>query len=1138
MKFLSVFWCLFLSVQTFGEIPFEQLRGLHTSMTDDAKAFSPLYGFAALKGNVLKNIRFYGNYGKENYGLMDNGSGALVPKPGFNPGFMHPTFLPKRPGSPGGDAVDAAGQERRNAENLFEVPLDPISALMQWLFPSVDGVNFVANDRSNDPVGYFALTRIERAQKQEELEKIERQIIAVKARDDYAAYDSLSGRDRGTHEIGLTLKPLSKQKGDLQTTLKAPVKSFAGILRVIHQFVDKGPVDHDSFVGAMMKVLPNVATRPGEVSKSQIFAEILYSALIEDGTFSGGNWDWMMGRSAPSPMATASGDGSWMSLSRSDDGLGPLTHNPLYPKNIALHALLGYFWSICDNKSELVEAYDAIGFINPEQKERALREFYTEANYGSIKAFILKNVFAGMLSPEQEEDFTFAGYGYEAYEQSLPSELGYTQANVPSFYGQIKHSYPDCGETALRNFFNILTYARGGIFDKKLLNLPSPKMDQIRKFYERFPTQSDQLSQYARDAWSNIIINLNDNPHSDPSSNFGDINDVYYRGKHTRGIFPDGFRFSEIASTPHGIINVLNVFARLTNDAALSESWVAFDVTRLNESPELFEQITRKLDRLCSIFLREGFALDWNLNGNKNLKGLLHGEFKFSINESDAFAFSILEGHFIVSPLQKNSKNWRVDVLSDYINQPFTGPFYGPLKSKQPFWTGQVTQQNIFDLITDWKKKFKGRPLDHPSVLTSLRTLKKFYWNVLDDDAGAERLLGGLTAIFGSMQQQEGFFSEEKLPEVFRDYILEVWKKNPRQIIFSSQKTILSKTWFDLVMKEISNMPPDKRGAFLNEEDSAGNSPLVYALTSREEKFFENLISLGADFSLDKIFRDGSTYLGKAIEMESPHMVSSIIEKGVNVNEACILEKTPLEYAVEKMDLTTLYTGTPPWFTIFQFLIKAGADPRIAFSDGSTVFHKLIQRIKDSAAIQSSGRIGEYVGFIARLFDVNQKDKFGGTPLERMLRIEGSESLQLYQYIIASVLLDSGADPTITFSDGDNIVNKLFKDIQKKMTESEFKSWRRFKNYGNEIIQKVLSMGISIYTKNIVSYLTVSGELDKPRVRKIIRDNLDGQYDLFRFEDEQDRAAFERWLSENPGHGLRDVASEPAASAYDGKEAE
>lgn len=777
-----MFGSLFLSVQAFGEIPFEQLKGLHTNLREDAKAFSPLYGFVALKGNVLKNIRFYGNYGKESYGFMDGGSGGLAPKPGFDPRLMHPAFFPKIASSnaggagaaAGGEAViDAAEQQRRNAENLFEVPLDPISTLMQWLFPSVDGVNFVANDRSKDPVGYFGLTKIKQAKKQEELEKVERQIEEIKATDDYAAYTALpAGKAKGDHDIGKSLRSLNRQKDSLVKV--TPVKSFAEILRVIHDFMNRGPVDQVHFVDAMIEALPNVPTIPGETPKSQIFAEILYSALIEDGTFPGGNWDWMTG----TIQTGGAGGGAGVGTSSSSS----VDHNPLYPKHIALHALLGYLWRIFDQKSEFVEVLEKAGLIDESEKDLMLAENYTHQDYTAIKKDFLDGNFADFSLPKAEEALTFAGYGYEVYEKSLPSELGYTQANVPFLHSQIPHSYPDCGETSLRNFFNILTYVGGGNFDGGLLTVASPKMDKIREFYGILSTQSKQLSQPARDAWSNIIINLNASPQSDPSSNFDYINDVYYRGRHTRGISPDGFRFSEIASTPHGIINVLNVFARLTEDAILSEPWVPFNITKLYESPDLFAQITKKLDRLCEIFSRAMFVLDWKINGSKNLNFWLHGNFVFSINGKDSFTYQIQQGHFVLSIPQLNISDWRKTRTKSYDHSPLLNIFYG-FDQGYLFQRGAINESRIPDIMERLKNDFRNRTFDHPSITVSLRILKKTYESVLNDEHAMKSIFQNLGNMMPDNRTMDTACQTLRQNSPLQDFMNHLWNSQENLVM-------------------------------------------------------------------------------------------------------------------------------------------------------------------------------------------------------------------------------------------------------------------------------------------------------------------------------------------------------------------
>ena len=78
--------------------------------------------------------------------------------------------------------------------------------------------------------------------------------------------------------------------------------------------------------------------------------------------------------------------------------------------------------------------------------------------------------------------------------------------------------YPDCGETTLRNFLNLLTYNhKVGTFDVEILDKYCPK-ENLKLFYKIFNTVEKQTSQdlvdfngeklTARNAWSTIVMNL------------------------------------------------------------------------------------------------------------------------------------------------------------------------------------------------------------------------------------------------------------------------------------------------------------------------------------------------------------------------------------------------------------------------------------------------------------------------------------------------------------------------------------------------------------------------------------------------------------------------------------------------------
>src|SRR3954454_16142642 len=102
----------FLSFTAFAEMDYRDLKGVHDQMSPEFEYLSPIYGFTLLGTKTLENMRFYGNYGpkQEGFGCLENAS------------RIHALL----------------------AQNN-DCPHDKTAELIQRLFPSQDGVNFVAN---------------------------------------------------------------------------------------------------------------------------------------------------------------------------------------------------------------------------------------------------------------------------------------------------------------------------------------------------------------------------------------------------------------------------------------------------------------------------------------------------------------------------------------------------------------------------------------------------------------------------------------------------------------------------------------------------------------------------------------------------------------------------------------------------------------------------------------------------------------------------------------------------------------------------------------------------------------------------------------------------------------------------------
>ena len=181
--------------------------------------------------------------------------------------------------------------------------------------------------------------------------------------------------------------------------------------------------------------------------------------------------------------------------------------------------------------------------------------------------------------------------------------------------------YPDCGETSIRNFLNLITYDREThTFDphnlKRVSASPGVKVHPaLINFYEKYPDLSAALSSTAREDWSNQVI----------SSHAG----VRYRR-------PEHLPQCEMDA---GLKNFLKVLDRI----------LFSEPTRLSSS--------KQLDRLTQLFSRTGFKLSWKVHGSdeKNVVDRTDTGLKIEwiINEVPEFISIFDPMHFAMMPLQR-----------------------------------------------------------------------------------------------------------------------------------------------------------------------------------------------------------------------------------------------------------------------------------------------------------------------------------------------------------------------------------------------------------------------------------------------------------------------------------------------------
>lgn len=704
---MKMFVCLMLLIPSFmqAEIGFEYIKGLDDAVTD--KRFSPVHGYIAYYGGVLENIRLYGNYGQlipvenflapEAYPKMER---AQVEKMNAQAqAWRHPSFQP---------APNNADDQAKQESKLWEYPYDAISALVQWLFPSPAGTALVVNTRKDDPLGDMA--------KEQGLLRYADMLKAIKNFQDEASFkaqiitilSASSTVDRNdldavAFHAGMKFKLTSQP--ELQ-------KMFVGVEAITQEKVDKVIQALDQELQSeITKKAKNIKTeqkrlleeskkyalqntqnfvagvikkqREKYVAYATTFADILYQALVLDGTFA---------------QEESKGTG--------DDAL-------LYPQGIALHTLLAYVWVVGQNKQQLIEVYQQAGLAIDDHAElqKIAQEAYpaNDSEYKVLKAKALANI-TGMTY----EQLAYVGVAFQLYEYEYPKLLQYTSVPVAG----TKKTYADCNEAAYRNLFLWLTFdpIKRKFDGHKLLPFgSSAKMSAIHDFLVTYPTEKDQarndIEIPACVAWSNIMMYLNGSTQEQGGQyTIEQINDMRY-----------DHGFYELVYTPLGVATVVNLFAKLTGNSDLAKPWNVSGASfeKIVVSSTFQEQLKVKLDLLCNLFTqvlqpKEGKRVDWLCNGTKNITDIL-GPLEFTVG--DVVVAKIVaqsNGHIEFEFIKKIEEDWRINKIQGSYDQNLKALYYAKDKENymlydNPFFMHDDSFPHYW--IKLWQAKLSGNVL-------------------------------------------------------------------------------------------------------------------------------------------------------------------------------------------------------------------------------------------------------------------------------------------------------------------------------------------------------------------------------------------------------------------------------------------
>ena len=300
--------------------------------------------------------------------------------------------------------------------------------------------------------------------------------------------------------------------------------------------------------------------------------------------------------------------------------------------------LTSYFWKRSHQKADVLELFSG------------MPQFLTDPNLlksDSKKASFLKNHFELERVPhlstlsEVEANQLPEPWVTEADELGVLFKLDQRRrSKYPQMISgdQTRHTslgtehYPDCGETSIRNFLNLITYDREThTFDphnlKRVSAGPGVKVHPaLITFYEKYPDLSAALSSTAREDWSNQVI----------SSHAG----VRYRR-------PEHLPQCEMDA---GLKNFLKVLDRI----------LFSEPTRLSSS--------KQLDRLTQLFSRPGFKLSWKVHGSDEKNGVDRTDtglkIEWIINEVPEFISIFDPMHFAMMPLQRTERRKKIfDIL-------------------------------------------------------------------------------------------------------------------------------------------------------------------------------------------------------------------------------------------------------------------------------------------------------------------------------------------------------------------------------------------------------------------------------------------------------------------------------------------
>jgi ankyrin repeat protein len=602
-----------------------------------------------------------------------------------------------------------------------------------------------------------------------------------------------------------------------------------------------------------------------------------------------------------------------------------------YPNNFVTSVLLAFAWKKAESLNDMREfAQYLIGhqLSFNDDPNRFSHKGYEQWKQDSLteKNQVATEQWNSLV--QDPERLIFNTLAYDLYDNLYPKMLGTGNA-THTYKGKEgtdeKEGFSDCGETSLRNFFNIILsdpkkrtfqtdYLKAfpGI-SKKFLAFYNGNEGQMKGQMEGDPgvpkeepykqNSYDKISgtEIDRSAWANVVSSLNqenqENQETDPLS-------IKYRNQKRCNI-------------DSGLDNMLTVIAKILNDKDFTNILIEYnketpnDKNRATLVTKLFKKLSRKY-----------FELSWKSEGQSQVLTDTGKEpLVIFINGVPRFNWEFRPGHFALTPINEKGieLDWRRN-QEDLLTKIQSNPISYPLRSSLfPFYFDPSS--------TNESNKEQGNSF----------VPEGFYGS---DLSGKEQMLRALNYVLSSDRKAWMNFAFFQFPKIrgdaaMNEKIFEIVINNnlcqevPKEIlsregrddliIGGGKTTILSfalRQWSLDSVRILLNRPdfpwahllltPDSEGTFLHVASHYGDADIVKLL-------LKNKIGKTKRFSLRRIKnREGDTPLHVAIKSGNRNGVSIVkaLLDDPDVREACLSDKdikdregdTPLHLAVERGD--------------------------------------------------------------------------------------------------------------------------------------------------------------------------------------------------------------------------------------------